>query len=109
MMMMLLLLLLPNSTLILRSAGIKTERCGKLIVATAESELPALTALYERGKANNVPDLTLLNQSQLQQHEPYSTGLSAIHCATTGIVDYTQVDDTSATVVVVVVIHTVNR
>src|SRR5438477_2180406 len=35
--------------------GIRIERCGKVIVATTEAELPRLQTLYERGIANGVP------------------------------------------------------
>src|SRR5580658_5988761 len=36
--------------------GIKTERCGKLIVAIRPDELPGLADLEARGHANGVPD-----------------------------------------------------
>ncbi|MBI2016886.1 MAG: FAD-dependent oxidoreductase, partial [Candidatus Rokubacteria bacterium] len=39
--------------------GIRVERCGKVIVATAEAELPRLQTLYERGVANGVPVETI--------------------------------------------------
>ena len=35
--------------------GIGYERCGKVIVATDEEEVPRLNTLYERGTANGVP------------------------------------------------------
>src|SRR5688572_5057568 len=34
--------------------GIRLERCGKIIVATDEREVPGLQTLYERGIANGV-------------------------------------------------------
>jgi L-2-hydroxyglutarate oxidase LhgO len=33
------------------------ERCGKLVVATIEDEIPQIEALAERGLANNAPGL----------------------------------------------------
>ena len=34
--------------------GIGWERCGKIIVATDERELPRLQSIYERGTANGL-------------------------------------------------------
>src|SRR5919199_1659458 len=41
--------------------GIAYERCGKVIVATHESELPALDELERRGRENGVPGLRRLS------------------------------------------------
>ncbi|EDQ92464.1 uncharacterized protein MONBRDRAFT_14006 [Monosiga brevicollis MX1] len=72
--------------------NIPVTRCGKLIVATHEAELPRLQALLERGQANGVPGLELLEgSSAVQAHEPHCAGIAAIHCPSTGIVDYRQV------------------
>src|SRR5439155_18782751 len=38
-----------------RANGVPVEVCGKLVVATAEAELPALHLLAERAEANGVP------------------------------------------------------
>jgi L-2-hydroxyglutarate oxidase LhgO len=70
---------------------IKYELCGKVIVATKESELPGLQKLFERGNANGVPDLELIGPERLKELEPHCRGLKAIHSPKTGIVDYVQV------------------
>ncbi len=41
-----------------QAQGIPTHRVGKVIVAVDESELPRLSTLEERGRANGVPGLT---------------------------------------------------
>ena len=42
------------------SHGVPADSCGKLIVATTESELPALDELYRKGTANGVPGLEMV-------------------------------------------------
>lgn len=70
--------------------GVPFEVCGKVIVATRESELPLLHQLYERGQANGVC-CQLISASQLRELEPHAAGLQAIHVSETGIVDYPRV------------------
>ncbi len=65
--------------------------CGKLIVATEEDELPRLEALYERGQANGVPGLEMVDADRLREIEPHAVGLKALWSPRTGIVDYRQV------------------
>ncbi len=64
------------------------DECGKVIVATSETELAPLQTLYERGVANGVPDLRLLEPDELREIEPNVVGLRAIHSPTTAITDY---------------------
>jgi L-2-hydroxyglutarate oxidase LhgO len=71
--------------------GIPTERCGKVIVATEESELGRLDALLERGLANGVPGLEMIGPDRLGEIEPHCAGLRALWSPGTGIVDYSQV------------------
>jgi (S)-2-hydroxyglutarate dehydrogenase len=73
------------------SHGVKADRCGKLIVATEENELPALDELYRRGTANGVPDLEMVGPAGIREHEPHCTGIRAIWSPATGIVDFSQV------------------
>ena len=67
------------------------EKCGKVIVAADESEVPALEELYHRGTANGVPGLRRIGAEELKKLEPYARGVAALHSPETGIVDYNQV------------------
>lgn len=66
------------------------ERCGKVIVAIAEEQFPALESIFERGQANGV-ECELIGQERLAELEPHTAGLRAIHVPETGIVDYGEV------------------
>ena len=68
--------------------AIPFEECGKLVVATSPAEVPRLKQLYERGVANGVPGLRLLNRDEFVRLEPHANGICALHVPTTGIVDY---------------------
>lgn len=64
------------------------KKCGKLIVATTEVEVGRLMDLYERGLANKVPGMQLIDEEKIQEIEPYCQGLKAIWSPHTGIVDW---------------------
>lgn len=71
--------------------GVPYERCGKVVVATEERELPVLQQLFERGSANGVPGLELIGPGRLRELEPEAAGLAALYSPGTGIVDFRQV------------------
>jgi (S)-2-hydroxyglutarate dehydrogenase len=71
--------------------AIPYELCGKVIVATRESELPGLQRLYERGVANGVEGVELIGPERLKELEPHCVGIKALYSPVTGIVDFTQV------------------
>jgi (S)-2-hydroxyglutarate dehydrogenase len=71
--------------------GIRVDPIGKVIVATSETELPRLQALFERGTANGVEGLSLIDGRRLREIEPHAAALRAIHSPTTSIVDYGEV------------------
>jgi len=77
-----------------RDHDIPHERCGKLIVATNEAELPALGELERRGRANGLVGMRRLVGEEIPEHEPYARGVAALHVTETGIVDYTRVNET---------------
>ncbi len=64
------------------------ERCGKVIVATREAELPRLEQLEARGRANGVPGLRRIGPAGLHELEPHAQGVAALHSPETGIVDF---------------------
>ena len=76
-----------------RDHGIPLRTCGKVIVATTESELPSLQELYLRGKQGNIP-CELLGPSHLKEIEPHAEGLAAIHVKNTAVLDYREVCNT---------------
>ncbi|MCP4193062.1 MAG: L-2-hydroxyglutarate oxidase [Planctomycetaceae bacterium] len=66
------------------------EVCGKVIVAINESELPALSRIFERGQENHV-QCEIIDRERLFELEPHVAGVQAIHVPETGIVDYVKV------------------
>ncbi len=71
--------------------GIRHERCGKLVVAADEGELPRLEAIHARGVANGVQGLRMLSAEELREREPHCRAVRALLVPVTGIVDYVEV------------------
>ena len=71
--------------------GIPHQRCGKVVVAVDESELPALEELERRGRANGLEGLQRLSPAELNEREPHVSGIDGLFVPQTGIVDYVQV------------------
>lgn len=71
--------------------GIAHERCGKIVVATREDEIPALNELERRGTANGLKGLKRLSPKEIREHEPHVTGIAGLLAPETGIVDFVQV------------------
>ena len=71
--------------------SIKYDRCGKVIVATAEDELPRLRNLSERGVANGVPGVAMIDAARVREIEPHVSAVAGIHSPNTAIVDYGEV------------------
>jgi L-2-hydroxyglutarate oxidase LhgO len=67
--------------------GVAHQRCGKLIVATDESQVPQLQAIAAKAAANGVDDLRLLSRQEAQAMEPALRCAAALHSPQTGIVD----------------------
>lgn len=72
------------------------NRCGKIVVATNESEQNALDELFKRGIANGLSGIKKLGAEEIKNYEPHATGLGGMFVPQTGIVDYSIVTDTYA-------------
>jgi (S)-2-hydroxyglutarate dehydrogenase len=71
--------------------AIAVQRCGKLIVAIRDDELPRLNELEARGRANGVPGLRRVGPAEIGELEPACRGVAALHSPATGIVDFAAV------------------
>lgn len=62
--------------------------CGKVIVATHESELAHMHKVYNNGIANGVEDIELIDSRQIKEIEPFVEGIAGIRIGCTGIIDF---------------------
>ena len=64
------------------------KRNSSLVLCFAQEDLPALQALYERGVANGVPDISILTGDEVRKMEPNVSGevVAALYAPTGGIV-----------------------
>jgi len=79
--------------------GVPFTRCGKLVVATREAELPRLETLRERALANGLA-AQVLDRDALREVEPYAAGLRALRVPESGVVDYGEVARTMKAVLI---------
>ncbi len=70
--------------------GLPVVRRGKVIVALDERELPRLSALHERGRANGV-EVELVGPERLAEIEPHAAGLAALHVPGVAVTDFAAV------------------
>jgi L-2-hydroxyglutarate oxidase len=75
--------------------GVPNRRCGKLVVAVSKDELPRLSILEQRGRANGV-DLRQLGPEEIKEREPAVSAIAALWIPETGVVNYTLVTEALA-------------
>lgn len=63
------------------------RRCGKLIVAAHEDQMPALDRIHALAQANGVDDLQWLSATQARAMEPHLACVGALYSPSTGIID----------------------
>jgi (S)-2-hydroxyglutarate dehydrogenase len=76
--------------------GVPYERCGKLIIATTDEELPRLQTLFERGTANGIQGLEMVGPERIREIEPHARAVRGLYSPSTGITDYKQVSEAMA-------------
>jgi (S)-2-hydroxyglutarate dehydrogenase len=74
-----------------KAHNIKHDICGKIVVATKESELAHMNKVFQNGTENGVEDIEIINPKQIKEIEPYCEGIAAIRVGCTGIIDYADV------------------
>lgn len=79
--------------------GVPVQTCGKLVVATRHTQIPALERLLERGRANGVP-VHQIDPAEAREYEPHVSCVAALRVESTGIVDYRAVSETLAALIV---------
>jgi L-2-hydroxyglutarate oxidase len=79
-----------------RERGIPYDECGKLVIATDESEMERFESLEERARTNGVPDLQRVDGSAIRAIEPAATGIAALHSPRTAVVDFSRVAEAYA-------------
>ncbi len=67
--------------------NVPVNRCGKLLVATSEAEIPQLAAIEARAAQNGVTDLRRLGRDEVRALEPDVQCAAATLSPSTGIID----------------------
>lgn len=70
-----------------RELDIPFKRTGKLIVGFTEEHRERLLALMDKGKANGVPGMEMIDRKQMDEIDPSAGGNFAVYCPTSGILD----------------------
>ena len=68
--------------------NIAHDVCGKVVVATKESELEYLEKIYQNGVANQIEGLKKITGEEIKQYEPFVEGIAGLFVACTGIIDF---------------------
>lgn len=84
-----------SMTAFAREHGIAYETCGKLIVATVQSEVARLESLAARASANGVT-CRIISMDEAREYEPHVGGVAFLRVEDTGIIDYTVVSEVLA-------------
>lgn len=71
--------------------NIAYDLCGKIIVATEESELAHMNKVFANGLANGVEGIELIDAKRIKEIEPHCQGIAGIWVPCTGIIDYADV------------------
>ncbi|MBX2885065.1 MAG: NAD(P)/FAD-dependent oxidoreductase [Granulosicoccus sp.] len=66
---------------------IEVRRCGKLVVATDDSQIPTLDKIAAQAAVNGVSDVTKISSEEAAELEPEIHCVSALHSPSTGVID----------------------
>ncbi|MBN2588319.1 MAG: L-2-hydroxyglutarate oxidase [Sedimentisphaerales bacterium] len=74
--------------------------CGKIIVATANKELTHLERIYNNGLENQVEGIEKITSEKIKELEPFCDGIAGLWVPCTGIIDFVQVAEKLAELIV---------
>ena len=69
------------------SHGVPHRKCGKLVVATNESEIARLDVVYKQAQTNEVEGVEIIDGAAAKRLEPELACLAAMRSPETGIID----------------------
>jgi L-2-hydroxyglutarate oxidase LhgO len=69
------------------SHGVPYRRCGKLIVATDDSQVGELESIRKKAHENGVTDVDFVSRTRVREWEPELHCVAALHSPSTGIID----------------------
>ncbi|MCW5625036.1 MAG: NAD(P)/FAD-dependent oxidoreductase [Burkholderiales bacterium] len=67
--------------------GVPHARCGKILVAASDEEIPAVLGYIDAAAANGVTDLRRMDLAEVHEWEPAVRAVAAVHSPSSGIVD----------------------
>ncbi|MCA1761480.1 MAG: L-2-hydroxyglutarate oxidase [Cryomorphaceae bacterium] len=70
--------------------GVDCDVCGKVVVASDESELPMLDKIFNIGLENGIEGIEKIDRAEIKRREPHCEGIAGIWVPVTGIIDYRQ-------------------
>ena len=76
------------------------RNCGKLVVASHDSEIAELEKLGANGRANGVEGLRIVGRERIRELEPHVTAVAALEVPSTGIVSAEELVKTYARIAV---------
>ncbi len=68
--------------------GIDHDVCGKVVVATDESELPFMEKIFQTGIENGIEGIKKLTGEEVKEYEPFVEAIAGILVPVTGIIDF---------------------
>lgn len=80
--------------------SIAHDICGKIIVATRQSELAGLKRVYKNGVANGIEGIEQITPQRIKEIEPYCSGIAGLWVPCTGIIDFVQVAEKFAELII---------
>lgn len=71
--------------------GIEYDICGKVIVATQDSEKPVLEKIFQKGVKNGLTGIRKISKEETKEYEPHVQAVESIYVPQAGIIDYLDV------------------